>query len=295
MLPGAFASTAGRDERGSGSPVDVIIQALVMGIVQGLTEFLPVSSSGHLIVVPFFAGWDDAFINSLAFSVMLHLGTLVALLVYFRADWLRLVPAGLAALRDRSFRGDEDRRLAWLLVASTIPAAILGLVFGDLIEDSFRSVGLVAVTLVLGGLILLVADRFGAKSRAIEDVTFPIAIGIGAAQALALVPGISRSGISISAGRLVGMDRETAARFAFLMATPITAGAGLFEARKLLAGESGLRFDTLPLVVGMVASLVSGLLAIHFMLSFLRRQSLDVFVWYRFALAAIVLIAWLAR
>src|ERR671925_2411287 len=107
-----------------------------MGIVQGLTEFLPVSSSGHLIVVPFYAGWDDAFINSLAFSVMLHLGTLVALLVYFRADWLRLVPAGLAALRDRSFRGDEDRRLAWLLVASTIPAAILGLVFGDLIEDS---------------------------------------------------------------------------------------------------------------------------------------------------------------
>jgi undecaprenyl-diphosphatase len=295
VLPGAFASAAGRDERGSRSAVDVIIQALVMGIVQGLTEFLPVSSSGHLIVVPFFAGWDDAFINSLAFSVMLHLGTLVALLVYFRADWLRLVPAGLAALRDRSFRGDEDRRLAWLLVASTIPAAILGLVFGDLIEDSFRSVGLVAVTLVLGGLILLVADRFGAKSRAIEDVTFPIAIGIGAAQALALVPGISRSGISISAGRLVGMDRETAARFAFLMATPITAGAGLFEARKLLAGESGLRFDTLPLVVGMVASLVSGLLAIHFMLSFLRRQSLDVFVWYRFALAAIVLIAWLAR
>jgi undecaprenyl-diphosphatase len=275
--------------------MDTVVQALIMGVVQGLTEFLPVSSSGHLIVVPFFAGWDDAFINSLAFSVMLHLGTLVALLVYFRTDWVRLVPAGLAALRDRSLRGDDDRKLAWLLVASTIPAAILGLVFGDLIEDSFRSVGLVAVTLVLGGLILLVADRFGAKSRAIEDITFPIAIGIGAAQALALIPGISRSGISISAGRMVGMDRESAARFAFLMATPITAGAGLFEARKLLAGESGLQFATLPLVVGMVASLLSGLVAIHFMLSFLRRQSLDIFVWYRFALAAIVLIVWLAR
>jgi undecaprenyl-diphosphatase len=275
--------------------VDAVLQALILGIVQGLTEFLPVSSSGHLIVVPFFAGWNDAFINSLAFSVMLHLGTLVALLVYFRADWLRLVPAGLAAVRDRSFHGDEDRRLAWLLVASTIPAAVLGLVFGDLIEGSFRSVGLVAVTLVLGGLILLIADRFGASSRGIEDVTFPIAIGIGAAQALALIPGISRSGISISAGRMVGMDRESAARFAFLMATPITAGAGLFEARKLLAGESGLQFATLPLVVGMVASLASGLVAIHFMLSFLRRQSLDVFVWYRFALAAIVLIVWLAR
>jgi undecaprenyl-diphosphatase len=275
--------------------MDTVLQALIMGIVQGLTEFLPVSSSGHLIVVPFFAGWDDAFINSLAFSVMLHLGTLVALLVYFRADWLRLVPAGLAALRDRSFHDDEDRRLAWLLIATTIPAALIGLLLGDLIEGSFRSVGLVAVTLVIGGLILLVADRFGAKSRGIEDVTFPIAIGIGAAQALALIPGISRSGISISAARMVGMDRESAARFAFLMATPITAGAGLFEARKLLAGESGLQFDTLPLVVGMVASLLSGLIAIHFMLSFLRRQSLDVFVWYRFVLAAIVLIVWLAR
>jgi undecaprenyl-diphosphatase len=275
--------------------MDTVLQALIMGVVQGLTEFLPVSSSGHLIVVPFLAGWDDAFITSLAFSVMLHLGTLVALLIYFRADWVRLVPAGLAAARDRSLGGDDDRRLAWLLVASTIPAALVGLVFNDLIEGSFRHVGLVAVTLVIGGLILLVADRFGANSRRIEDVTFPIAIGIGVAQALALVPGISRSGISIAAGRMVGMDRESAARFAFLMATPITAGAGLFEARKLLTGEGGVNVAIAPLVVGMIAALVSGLVAIHFMLSFLRRQSLDVFVWYRFALAAVVLIAWLAR
>ncbi len=275
--------------------MDTVVQALIMGVVQGLTEFLPVSSSGHLIVVPFLARWDDAFINSLAFSVMLHLGTLVALLVYFRSDWIRLVPAGIAAVRDRSFHGDDDRRLAWLLVASTIPAALVGLVFSDVIEASFRHVGLVAVTLVLGGLILLIADRFGANSRSVEDVTFPIAIGIGAAQALALIPGISRSGISISAARMVGMDRESAARFAFLMATPITAGAGLFEVRRLLAGEGGVQVSTLPLVVGMVASLVAGLAAIHFMLSFLRRRSLDAFVWYRFALAAIVLIVWLAR
>jgi undecaprenyl-diphosphatase len=275
--------------------MDTVVQALVMGVVQGLTEFLPVSSSGHLIIVPFFFGWDDAFITSLEFSVMLHLGTLVALLVYFREDWLRLVPAGLAALRDRSFHDDEDRRLAWLLIATTIPAAVVGVLFGDVIEASFRSVGLVAVTLVVGGLIILFADRFGAKSRGIEDVTFPIAVGIGAAQALALIPGISRSGVSISAARMVGMDRESAARFAFLMATPITAGAGLFEARKLLAGETGLQFEALPLVVGMIASLLSGLIAIRFMLSYLRRQSLDVFVWYRFALAAIVLIVWLAR
>ncbi len=275
--------------------METVVQALIMGIVQGLTEFLPVSSSGHLIVVPFLLGWNDAFINSLAFSVMLHIGTLVALLVYFRSDWVRLVPAGLAAVRDRSFRGEEDRRLAWILVASTIPAAIVGLLLSDVIEASFRSVGLVAVTLVVGGLVLLFADRFGAKSRGIEDVTFPIAIGIGAAQALALIPGISRSGISISAARMVGMDRELAARFAFLMATPITAGAGIFEVRKLIAGEGGVQVETLPLAVGMIAAAVSGLAAIHFMLSFLRRQSLDAFVWYRFGLAAVVLVFWLRR
>jgi undecaprenyl-diphosphatase len=275
--------------------MDLVLQALILGIVQGLTEFLPVSSSGHLIVVPFLAGWDDAFITSLAFSVMLHLGTLVALLIYFRADWRRLIPAGLTALRERSLADDPDRRLAWLLVAATIPAAIVGLVFNDLIEGSFRQVGLVAFTLVLGGMLLFVADRFGAKSRGVEDVTFPIAIGIGIAQAVALIPGISRSGISITAGRLVGMDRESAARFAFLMATPITAGAGLFEVYKLVTGEGGIQVSIAPLVVGMVASLLSGLVAIHFMLGFLRRQSLDVFVLYRFVLATIVLIVWLAR
>ena len=266
-----------------------------MGIVQGLTEFLPVSSSGHLIVVPFLLGWDDPFITSLPFSVMLHLGTLVALLAYFREDWARLIPAGLAAIRDRSFRGDADRRLAWLLVASTIPAAIVGVVFNDLIENQFRQVGLVALMLVVGGVILFVADRIGRRSRSIPDITFPVAIGIGAAQALALIPGISRSGISIAAGRLVGLDREAAARFAFLMATPITAGAVVFEARRLLTGEAGVQVDLVPLVVGMLAALLSGLAAIHFMLRYLRTRSLDVFVWYRFALAAIVVVVWLAR
>ncbi len=275
--------------------METILQALVMGIVQGLTEFLPVSSSGHLVLVPFLFGWDDEFLNSLAFSVMLHLGTLVALLAYFREDWARLIPAGLAAVRDRSFRGDADRRLAWLLVASTIPAALAGLLFNDLIEDQFREVGLVAVMLVAGGVILFVADRVGRRSRAIADVTFPVAIGIGVAQALALVPGISRSGISISAGRLAGLDREAAARFAFLMATPITAGAIIFEARRLLTGEAGVAVSVEPLLVGMLAALVSGLAAIHFMLRYLRTRSLDIFVWYRFGLAVVVLVVWLAR
>ncbi len=273
--------------------MDIVLQALVMGIVQGLTEFLPVSSSGHLVIVPYLLGWDDALITSLAYSVMLHMGTLVALLVYFRADWLRLVPAGLAAVRDRSVRDDPDRRLAWLLIAATIPAALAGFLLNDLIEQRFRQVGLVALMLVVGGVILWLADRWGRRDRGIGDVTFPVALGIGAAQALALVPGISRSGISISAARLAGLDREAAARFSFLMATPVTAGAGIFEARKLLTGEAGVDVAVAPLLVGMIAALGSGLVAIHFMLRYLRTRSLSVFVAYRFVLAAAVLVAWL--
>ena len=275
--------------------MDTLFQALVMGIVQGLTEFLPVSSSGHLIVVPFLFGWDDPFLNSLAYSVMLHIGTLGALLVYFRADWLRLVPAGLAAVRDRSFGGHPDRRLAWLLVVATIPGALAGLLLGDLIETSFREIGLVAVSLVVGGGILWLADRTGARTKGVHDVTLPVAVAIGAAQALALVPGISRSGISISAARFAGLDRAAAARFSFLMATPITAGAVLFEVRRLAAGEAGVDVSVGPLVVGMVAAFVSGALAISVLLRYLQRSSLDLFVWYRVVLAAIVLVVWLAR
>jgi undecaprenyl-diphosphatase len=283
--------------------MDTYVQALIMGIVQGLTEFLPISSSGHLIVVPFMAGWDDPFITSLAFGVMLHVGTLLALLVYFRADWLRLVPAGLATVRDRSFRSDPDRRLAWLLVAATVPAAIAGFLLSDAIDelwsnagaDAHRDVPLVAVTLVIGGIVLWAADRFGPRTKGVRDVTFPVATAIGAAQALALIPGISRSGISIAAARVAGLDREASARFAFLMATPITAGAALFEARKLAAGETGVDVALGPLVVGLLAAFVSGTLAIGFMLSYLRTRSLNIFVIYRFVVAAVVFVAWFAR
>ena len=212
-----------------------------MGVVQGLTEFLPISSSGHLIIVPFLFGWTDPFITSLAFSVMLHIGTLAALLVYFRADWVRLVPAGFAAIRDRSFRDDPDRRLAWILVAATIPAAIAGFLLNDFIENTVRELGPGR----------LHAGRWRGRScgsptagvaarKGVDDVTFPLATGIGAAQALALVPGISRSGISISAARFAGLNREAAARFSFLMATPIIAGAAIFEIRKLVSGETGV-------------------------------------------------------
>ena len=273
--------------------MDTLVQALIMGVVQGLTEFLPISSSGHLIIVPFLFGWTDPFITSLAFSVMLHIGTLAALLVYFRADWRRLVPAGFAAIRDRSFRADPDRRLAWLLVAATIPAALAGFLLSDVIETAFRDIGLVALTLVVGAVILWLADRWGPRTKGVGDVTFPVAIAIGAAQALALIPGISRSGISISASRIAGLDREAAARFAFLMATPITAGAALFELRRVAAGEAGVTVSLGPLLVGMVAAFVSGMVAIGFLLRYLRTRSLNIFVVYRLVLAAIVIVVWL--
>jgi undecaprenyl-diphosphatase len=273
--------------------VDITIQALVMGIVQGLTEFLPVSSSGHLILVPWLLGWHDPFIDSLAFSVMLHLATLVALLVYFRAEWLRLVPAGLAAIRERSLGSDPDRRLAWLLVAATIPAVIAGVLLNDIVENAVRRPELVAITLTIGAVILWLADRAGRKASGIEAVTFPVAIGIGIAQAVALVPGISRSGMSISAGLLAGLTREAAARFSFLMATPVIAGAGLWELKKLVTGESGVSVQLAPLVVGMVAALVAGLLAIELTLRYLRTRSLTIFVVYRIALSVVVIVLWL--
>ena len=273
--------------------MDTYVQAFVMGIVQGLTEFLPVSSSGHLIIVPYLAGWHDPFITSLAFSVMLHIGTLVALLVYFRAEWLRLVPAGFATIRDRSFNGDSDRRLAWLIAVATVPALVIGVALNDVVEQRFREVGLVALMLVVGGAILWLAERRGSRRLLAIDLTFPKALAIGFAQALALIPGISRSGISISAGLFAGLDRESAARFSFLMATPITAAAAAYESYKVVTGDVGVAIEVGPLVAGMLASLVSGIIAIAFLLRFLRTRSTNIFVAYRIVLAAVVFVFWL--
>ena len=273
--------------------MDQLFQAAVMGIVQGLTEFLPISSSGHLVLVPYVMGWDDPFITSLAFSVLLNIGTLAALLLYFGRDWLRLVPAGLATIRDRSFHDDPDRRLAWLLVATTIPAAIVGYLLSDFIDEQFHgtgpeTAGLVAGMLVVGAAIMWAADRWGSQARRIGDVTFPAAFGLGVAQALALVPGISRSGVSIAAGRAIGLDRESAARFSFLMAAPIILGATLFEIRKLATGDIGVPVSSGALIVGLIASFVAGLLAIRVLLRYLQTHSLTVFVAYRLVLAAII-------
>ncbi len=274
--------------------MNLILQAIVMGVVQGLAEFLPISSTGHLILVPEMLGWHDPFIDSLAFSVMLHVGTLVALIVYFWRDWLRLIPAGLAAIRDRSFRGDRDRRLAWLILVTVIPGGVIGALFNDYFETNVRAAGTVALTLVVGAAILWLAERWGRRDRAMGALGFRGAFGIGAAQALALFPGISRSGISIAAGLFAGLDRESAARFSFLMSAPIIAGAAAFEGRKLFTHEAGVTPHVSLLVAGILAALVSGMLAIRFLLGYVRRHPLDLFIVYR-VVAAAVIVVWLLR
>ncbi len=275
--------------------MDITLQALIMGIVQGLAEFLPISSSGHLILVPALLGWHDPFIDSLAFSVLLHMATLVALVAYFWRDWLVLIPAGVAALRDRSFGGDPNRRLAWLIVVTAIPAAVIGLLLNDFIESHVREAGLVALLLVVGAAIMWLAERVGRKRLEVTDLSFGAALGIGVAQAFALFPGVSRSGISISAGLFGGLTREAAARFSFLMALPVIAGAGIFEVRKLVTGEAGVTLQTGPLAVGFIAALVSGLVAIWALLRYLRTNSLAVFIAYRVVAAVVVVVVLLAR
>jgi undecaprenyl-diphosphatase len=274
--------------------MDQIIQAMIMGIAQGLTEFLPISSSGHLLLIPYLFGWTDPFLESLAFSVVLHAGTLLALLIYFRDDWVRLIPAGFATLRDRSFQGNPDRRLAWLLVVSTIPAAVLGFALNDVIEANVRQAGLVAIMLVFGAAILWTADRWGPRTHTIDRLTMRGAFGIGLAQALALIPGVSRSGISISAGLFAGLDREGAARYSFLMATPVILGAVVYEGQKLVRGQVG-GAEPLVMLVGVVFSFLAGTFAIAILLRYVRTRSYTIFVVYRLVLAAIVLAVFLTR
>lgn len=263
-----------------------VIEAIVLGIVQGLTEFLPVSSSAHLILVPRVLGWNDEFILSPAFTVMLHLGTLVALLVYFWRDLIRYAVAALAVVRDRRVGDDPERRMAVLLATSVIPAALLGVFLEDFVDTFFREQLLVVCALlVVGAVILFVAERIARRTREMEHMRVRDALIIGLAQAFALFPGISRSGITIAAGLFIGLKREAAARFAFLMGTPIIFGAGLWKSRELLDGSAGA-FDPVVLAAGMIAAALSGLLAIATLLAFLRRFSTDVFGVYRVLAAA---------
>jgi undecaprenyl-diphosphatase len=275
--------------------MDVVIQAALVGLLQGLTEFIPISSSAHLELAPWIAGWEEGgLVGSLAFDVFLHLGTLVALLVYFARDWLRYARAWLASVRERRIGADPDRRIAWLLIAATIPAAIIGFVLEDVIASTFHGDDdgarlAIAGFLVLGAVALWLADRLGSRSRELDDVSAPAALTVGLSQALALLPGISRSGATITAGLALGLTREAAARFSFLLATPITLGAGLYGSRRLLT-ETHTQTEWLAIGVGFVVAALSGLMAIGFLLAWLRRRSVTAFSLYRIGFAAVIVL-----
>ncbi|HXG02544.1 MAG TPA: undecaprenyl-diphosphate phosphatase [Candidatus Binatia bacterium] len=253
-------------------------QALVLGVVQGLTEFLPISSSGHLILVPYLFGWHD---QGLAFDAAIHLGTIAALLAYFRRELLALVSGALS------------RRLGVLVILASVPAGVAGLALGPWIEVQLRSPLVVAASTALWGLVMLAADRRAPKARpgagdALERVTAAQVVLVGCAQALALVPGTSRSGITITAGLLGGLDRATAARFSFLLAIPITTAAGALKMVELL--EAGVpTAGHGPLLVAVLTAFGSGWAAIWFLVSYLKRRSLIPFVLYRLLLAAAIL------
>jgi undecaprenyl-diphosphatase len=269
--------------------LEEILQAIIIGIVQGLTEFLPVSSSAHLIVLPRVLGWDDALINSSEFVVMLHMGTLAALLLYFWRDVLVLLAASWAMLRERSMGDDPDRKLALVLLLSVIPAAIFGLAFEGVIEDVFYD-AVIAIPFILavGAGILWLAERYGTREHELSQAGFGDAAVIGVAQALALIPGISRSGITIAAGLFRGLKRDAAARFAFLMGIPIIAGAGLWKTRAIVSGGAG-DIDLAVLAAGVAAAAISGWLAIGFLLRYLRHHSTGIFIAYRLLAAAVLL------
>jgi undecaprenyl-diphosphatase len=275
--------------------LDVVIQAALVGLLQGLTEFIPISSSAHLELAPWIAGWDSAgLVGSLAFDVFLHLGTLVALLVYFAGDWVRYIGAWLSSVRERRIGNDPDRRIAWLLVVATIPAAIIGFALEGFIEEVFHGDNdgarlTIAGFLVIGAAGLWLADRFGRRERRLGDLTTGTALTIGISQALALLPGISRSGATMTAGLALGLTRESAARFSFLLATPITLGAGVYGSRKLLT-ETHTGTEWLAIGVGFAVAALAGLAAIGFLLAWLRRRSVAIFSLYRVAFAAVIVL-----
>jgi undecaprenyl-diphosphatase len=248
-------------------------QALVLGAVQGLTEFLPVSSSAHLILIPWLLNWQDP---GLAFDVALHLGTLLALLIYYWQTWIKL----LGSLVNNDV---ASRRLLFLLIIASVPGAVIGVLLEKQAETVFRSPVLIASTMAVMGMVLWVVDRLFGSRRKVFDFTAADALLIGFSQALAIVPGVSRSGATITMARALGIEREDAANFSFLMATPIIAGAGLLEARKLFAaGMHG------PVLWGFLASAVFGVAAIAGLIRFVRTRTYQPFAWYRVVVALVV-------
>jgi undecaprenyl-diphosphatase len=255
-------------------------QAIVLGAVQGLAEFLPISSSAHLILVPWLFKWEDP---GLAFDVALHLGTLLALLMYYRDEWIAMA---------RSVAGGQsaERRLLQLLIVASVPGAIIGLAFEKQAETTFRSPLLIAIAMAVLAVLLWLFDKLSPQKRTMGEMTYWDALVIGFSQALAIIPGVSRSGATITMARAVGVERGDSANFSFLMATPIIAGAGLVEARKLI--HEGLDWSV---GLGFISAAVFGLIAIAFLIRYVRTRNYVAFAVYRLLVAALVIAVFFAR
>ena len=256
------------------------LQAIILGAVQGLAEFLPISSSAHLILVPWLLKWQDP---GLAFDVALHLGTLLALLIYYRDEWIAMA---------RSVAGGQsaERRLLQLLIVASVPGAIIGLAFEKQAETTFRSPLLIAIAMAVLAVLLWLFDKLSPQKRTMSEMTYWDALVIGFSQALAIIPGVSRSGATITMARAVGVERGDSANFSFLMATPIIAGAGLVEARKLF--HEGLDWSV---GLGFISAAVFGLVAIAFLIRYVRTRDYVVFAVYRLLVAALVIAVFFAR
>jgi undecaprenyl-diphosphatase len=258
-------------------------QAIVLGIVQGLTEFLPISSTGHLRIIPAFAGWDDP---GSAFTAVVQLGTMAAVLLYFRADLWRIATAWLAGLRDPVKRRELDSRLGWYIILGTIPIAIFGFLFRHQIKTGGRDLYLIGAALIVFGLVMAAADHIGTRRRQVEDLDRTDGIVIGLAQALALVPGVSRSGATISAGLFRGLDREAAARYSFLLSVPAVVLSGLFELKDVGSGNGP---GAGPTIIATVLAFIVGYISIAWLLRFLTTHTLLPFVLYRIVLGTLVI------
>jgi undecaprenyl-diphosphatase len=262
-----------------------LYQAIVLAIIQGFTEFLPVSSTAHLTIIPQLLHWQDP---GLSFDVALHLGTLAAVLIYFFRDWVQVVLNGFG-IAYRGSRPDENSRaLLWLLVLATIPAGLAGLKFEKYADEMWRTPYIIGGVMIVFGILMWVADRVATARNGLDQMTRLDAAIVGLAQALAIIPGVSRSGVTLSAARFRGFGRDAAARFSFLLSTPIIAGAALKKAWEL--HKTGLPEDMkLPYIVGIAVSAVVGLVVIAFFINYLKRHNLSVFVWYRIAFGIIVI------
>ena len=260
------------------------LKAVVLGVIQGLTEFLPISSSAHLRIFPELFGWGDP---GAAFTAVIQIGTELAVLIYFRHDIWRIASAWVQSLYRPSLRGTLDSRMGWYIIVGSLPIVILGVLLKDIIEQDFRSLWIIGSTLVVLGIILGIADHVGRGDRSIKQMSLKHAIYLGLAQACALVPGVSRSGATISMGRFLGYDREAATRFAFLLAIPAVVGAGIFELQEILGGENA--YGPWPTLVATVVSFVVGYAAIAWLLRYVTTKSYLPFVVYRIALGAFTL------